>query len=79
MRSASWLRTPLLWGLSCLAAACGDDEGAPACEAVVSSCAAPCNVTCGAGKEVACVGPDYGDYAIGDDQRCCICVDPSAE
>lgn len=55
-----------------LVGGCGDD--APECKQVISTCTDPCDIECDAGEEIGCVGPDYGDYDIGDNERCCICT-----
>jgi hypothetical protein len=60
-----------------LLCSCGDDV--PECKQVLSSCVDPCNISCSAGEEVACVGPDFGDYDIGENERCCICIDPNED
>jgi len=60
-----------------LALSCGD--GAPECKQVISSCVNACNITCAPGEEEACVGPDFGDYDIGQNERCCICIDPNED
>ena len=40
-------------------------------------CVDDCNIECGSDEEVACVGPDFGPYDIGENERCCICIDPN--
>ena len=56
---------------------CGDDF--PVCKEVINTCVDPCDITCDQGEEEACVGRDFGDYDIGENERCCICIDPDRD
>ena len=71
----SGLRLALLVAGLC---GCGGDS-VPECKQVISSCTQSCSISCTAPEEVACVGPAFGDYDIGPNQRCCICADPSVD
>ena len=55
--------------------ACGGDgsEAVPECLQVVSSCTDMCEITCAAGTQEACAGPDRG-FDIDEDERCCFCA-----